>query len=123
MGRPQLVAFGLALAPSASGCGNVLTQPAIIDSGFITLSQPAVIDNTLSQPAVLSSRCQTLFQPAVVVPDCPALAPVCPEPASTKAHCLDTAGIINRRAAKGSWIGRQTAGRLFFDTPWDGYDQ
>jgi len=30
------------------------------------------------------------------------------------AHCLDTAGIINRRAAKGSWIGRQTAGRLFF---------
>ncbi|HEY9791497.1 MAG TPA: hypothetical protein V6D22_13935 [Candidatus Obscuribacterales bacterium] len=76
------VGIGLAFAPSASACGNVLTQPAIIDSGFTTLSQPAVIDNSstiLSQPAVIDTGltgCNTLCQPAVVAPACPALAPV-----------------------------------------------
>jgi hypothetical protein len=49
------VCFGLASVPSASAY-DVLTQPAVIDTGF--------------------NSCNTLCQPAVLAPCCPALAPV-----------------------------------------------
>ncbi|HEY9791601.1 MAG TPA: hypothetical protein V6D22_14455 [Candidatus Obscuribacterales bacterium] len=66
------VGIGLIAAPNASACGNVITQPAILDTGF---SAP-VLDNTIVQPAVIgASGCSTcadqmMVEPAVVAPSC-----------------------------------------------------
>ena len=80
------VGIGVMTAPMASACGNVITQPAVIDTSLAapvldnTLVQPAVIgasgcstcaDTTMIEPAVVDTGCaSTLVQPAVVAPAC-----------------------------------------------------